>query len=69
MTWIEHTEYDESIVHHLYRPLLRSGMAFGAQKWLSNMQRQCELFAFVMSSAASNVDHSGAYSIRVTVEF
>lgn len=58
VTWIEHTEYDESIVHHLYRPLLRSGIAFGAQKWLSNMQRQCDLFAFVMSSAASNVDHS-----------
>ncbi|KAL1555077.1 homeobox-leucine zipper protein ANTHOCYANINLESS 2-like isoform X2 [Salvia divinorum] len=55
VTWIEHTEYDERITHQLYRPLLRSGIAFGAQKWLSNLHRQCELFGSIMSSAG---DHS-----------
>ncbi|GFZ15287.1 homeodomain GLABROUS 7 [Actinidia rufa] len=30
VTWVEHTEYDESITHHLYRPFLSSGMGFGA---------------------------------------
>ncbi|KAK6155754.1 hypothetical protein DH2020_010002 [Rehmannia glutinosa] len=58
VTWIEHTEYDENIVHHLYRPLLRSGMAFGAQKWVANLQKQCELFAVIVPSMASNEDHS-----------
>ncbi|KAI3458182.1 hypothetical protein Pfo_014845 [Paulownia fortunei] len=58
VTWVEHTEYDENIVHHLYRPLLSSGMAFGAQKWVANLQRQCELFAVIMSSMASSGDHS-----------
>ncbi|KAK6135309.1 hypothetical protein DH2020_030951 [Rehmannia glutinosa] len=58
VTWIEHTEYDENIVHHLYRPLLRSGMAFGAQKWVANLQKQCELFAVLVPSMASNEDHS-----------
>ena len=54
VTWIEHTEYDERITHQLYRPLLRSGIAFGAQKWLSNLHRQCELFASIMSSGGDN---------------
>ncbi|GFP87661.1 homeobox-leucine zipper protein anthocyaninless 2 [Phtheirospermum japonicum] len=61
VTWIEHTEYDENIVHHLYRPLLRSGMILGAQKWLTNLQRQCELFAMIMSSVASGDDHSALH--------
>ncbi|KAH6835740.1 hypothetical protein C2S53_002929 [Perilla frutescens var. hirtella] len=58
VTWVEHTEYDESIVHHLYRPLIRSGIAFGAQKWFSNLKRQCALFALIMSSPVSTGDHS-----------
>ncbi|KAL6509479.1 hypothetical protein OROGR_022789 [Orobanche gracilis] len=60
VTWIEHTEYDENIVHHLYRPLLRSGLALGAQKWVANLQTQCELFAVIMSSVTSSEDHSDA---------
>ncbi|KAL3647363.1 hypothetical protein CASFOL_008331 [Castilleja foliolosa] len=61
VTWIEHTEYDENIVHHLYRPLLRSEMILGAQKWLTNLQRQCELFSVIMSSIASGEDHSALH--------
>ncbi|XP_051142523.1 homeobox-leucine zipper protein HDG1-like isoform X2 [Andrographis paniculata] len=56
VTWIEHTEYDENIIHSLYRPIVRYGMAFGAEKWLTNLQRQCEFFALTM---ASNADQSG----------
>ncbi|GAV85073.1 Homeobox domain-containing protein/START domain-containing protein [Cephalotus follicularis] len=36
--WVEHSEYDESSVHHLYRPLLSSGMGFGAHRWISALQ-------------------------------
>lgn len=42
VTWVEHTEYDESSVHQLYRPLLRSGLALGAGRWLAMLQRQYE---------------------------
>ncbi|KAL1081256.1 hypothetical protein V6Z11_D09G052000 [Gossypium hirsutum] len=31
VTWVEHSEYDESTVHHLFRPLLSSGFGFGAK--------------------------------------
>uniref|UniRef100_A0ACD5YRP8 Uncharacterized protein n=1 Tax=Avena sativa TaxID=4498 RepID=A0ACD5YRP8_AVESA len=51
VTWVEHAEYDEASVHQFYRPLLRSGLAFGASRWLATLQRQCECLAILMSSA------------------
>uniref|UniRef100_A0ACD5UTI4 Uncharacterized protein n=2 Tax=Avena sativa TaxID=4498 RepID=A0ACD5UTI4_AVESA len=48
VTWVEHTEYDESSVHQLYRPLLRSGLALGAGRWFATLQRQCECLDILM---------------------
>jgi len=59
VTWVEHAEYDESQIHQIYRPLLSSGMGFGAQRWVATLQRQCECLAILMSSAAPSRDHSG----------
>ncbi|XP_022770361.1 homeobox-leucine zipper protein ANTHOCYANINLESS 2-like [Durio zibethinus] len=56
--WVECAEYDESQVHQLYRPLLRSGMGFGAQRWVATLQRQCECLAILMSSAVHTRDHT-----------
>lgn len=50
VTWIDHTEYDEANIHHLYRPLVRSGLAFGSKRWISALQRQCESLTILMSS-------------------
>uniref|UniRef100_A0A1J3JBB0 Homeobox-leucine zipper protein HDG1 n=1 Tax=Noccaea caerulescens TaxID=107243 RepID=A0A1J3JBB0_NOCCA len=50
VTWIEHTEYDENRIHRLYRPLLSCGLAFGAQRWMAALQRQCECLTILMSS-------------------
>ncbi|GMN61258.1 hypothetical protein TIFTF001_030400 [Ficus carica] len=58
VTWVEHAEYDESQVHQLYRPLLSSGMGFGAQRWVATLQRQCECLAILMSSAIPTRDHT-----------
>ncbi|KAK7340185.1 hypothetical protein VNO77_20881 [Canavalia gladiata] len=58
VTWVEHAEYDESQVHQMYRPLLSSGMGFGAQRWVSILQRQCECLAILMSSAVPSREHS-----------
>jgi homeobox-leucine zipper protein len=58
--WIEHTEYDESSVHQLYRPLLRSGLALGAGRWFATLQRQCEGLDILMPSVtAPKQDSSG----------
>ncbi|KAI4328738.1 hypothetical protein L6164_021071 [Bauhinia variegata] len=59
VTWVEHAEYDESQVDQLYRPSLSSGMGFGAQRWVTTLQRQCECLAILMSSTVSPRDHTG----------
>ena len=59
---MEHAEYDDSQVHQLYRPLLSSGMGFGAQRWVTTLQRQCECLAILMSSAVPIRDHTGVVS-------
>ncbi|CAA6663357.1 unnamed protein product [Spirodela intermedia] len=58
VTWVEHAENDDSAVHMLYRPLLRSGAGFGAQRWLGALQRQCECLAILMSSAGAAGDQT-----------
>ncbi|XP_048496956.1 homeobox-leucine zipper protein ROC5 isoform X2 [Beta vulgaris subsp. vulgaris] len=60
VTWIEHVEYDENCIHQLYRPLLRSGMAFGAQRWLATLQRERDCAAIFMSSRIFPEDTTGA---------
>ncbi|KAJ0265222.1 Homeobox-leucine zipper protein ANTHOCYANINLESS 2 [Hirschfeldia incana] len=56
VTWVEHAEYDENQIHHLYRPLLRSGLGFGSQRWVATLQRQCECLAILMSSSVPSHD-------------
>ncbi|KAG7018976.1 Homeobox-leucine zipper protein ANTHOCYANINLESS 2 [Cucurbita argyrosperma subsp. argyrosperma] len=56
VTWVEHSEYDESQIHELYRPLVRSGLGFGARRWIATLQRQSEALATLLSSPS---DHSG----------
>uniref|UniRef100_A0A1J3I5N5 Homeobox-leucine zipper protein PROTODERMAL FACTOR 2 n=2 Tax=Noccaea caerulescens TaxID=107243 RepID=A0A1J3I5N5_NOCCA len=52
VTWIEHMEVDDRSVHTMYKPLVHSGLAFGAKRWVSTLERQCERLA---SSMASNI--------------
>lgn len=52
VTWIEHMEVDDRSVHNMYKPLVHSGLAFGAKRWVATLERQCERLA---SSMASNI--------------
>ncbi|KAJ4840774.1 Homeobox-leucine zipper protein PROTODERMAL FACTOR 2 [Turnera subulata] len=52
VTWVEHIEVDDRSVHHIYRPLVSSGLAFGAKRWVGTLDRQCERIA---SSMANNI--------------
>uniref|UniRef100_A0A453CLQ8 START domain-containing protein n=1 Tax=Aegilops tauschii subsp. strangulata TaxID=200361 RepID=A0A453CLQ8_AEGTS len=56
VTWVEHTVYDESSVHQLYRPLLRSGLALGAGRWLATLQRQYDCLDVLMPKQDSSAD-------------
>ncbi|KAH0723725.1 hypothetical protein KY289_006769 [Solanum tuberosum] len=50
VTWIEHVEVDDRAVNNIYRPLVDSGLAFGAKRWVATLERQCERLASVMAS-------------------
>ncbi|KAG2644731.1 hypothetical protein PVAP13_2KG375946 [Panicum virgatum] len=58
VTWVVHAEYDEAAVHQLYRPLLRSGQALGARRWLASLQRQCQYLAILCSNSLPSRDHA-----------
>lgn len=65
VTWIEHMEYDEIFVDHLYRPLIRAGLGFGAQRWMSSLQRQSEFLRVLASFVNSTVDSKGEIGMGI----
>ncbi|KAI5654480.1 hypothetical protein M9H77_31667 [Catharanthus roseus] len=42
ITWVEHMEVPDQIIHSLSRSIISSGNAYGAKRWVSFMKRQCE---------------------------
>lgn len=60
VTWVEHVEIEEKTpTYRNYRDLINSGMAFGAQRWLTTLQRMCERFACLMLTGSSTRDLGG----------
>lgn len=69
VTWIEHVEVeDRGSTHWLFRDLIHSGLAFGAERWLATLQRMAERFACLMVTGSSNQDLSGG-NVRSKVDF
>ncbi|XP_075093704.1 homeobox-leucine zipper protein HDG2-like isoform X1 [Nicotiana tabacum] len=50
VTWIEHVEADDTAIYSIYKPLLNSGLAFGAKRWIATLDRQCERLASAMAT-------------------
>ncbi|KAL3642267.1 Homeobox-leucine zipper protein hdg11 [Castilleja foliolosa] len=60
VTWVEHWEIeDKAPIHRHYRDLIHSGIAFGAERWLSTLQRMCERVACLMVTGNSTRDLGG----------
>lgn len=61
-------EVDDRSVHNMYKPLVHSGLAFGAKRWVATLERQCERLA---SSMASNIpgDLSGMDILRAIFDY
>ncbi|KAL3497891.1 hypothetical protein ACH5RR_040623 [Cinchona calisaya] len=55
VTWVEHVEVEENPVHQIFNHLVSSGIAFGAQRWLAVLQRQCERLASLMARNISDL--------------
>ncbi|CAA0395627.1 Homeobox-leucine zipper protein HDG4 [Arabidopsis thaliana] len=51
VTWVEHVEVEEKHVQdEVVREFVESGVAFGAERWLSVLKRQCERMASLMAT-------------------
>ncbi|KAF8369836.1 hypothetical protein HHK36_032141 [Tetracentron sinense] len=55
VTWVEHSEVEEKPAHQIFNHFVNSGMAFGAQRWLAILQRQCERHASLMARNISDL--------------
>ncbi|KAG2576571.1 hypothetical protein PVAP13_6NG030900 [Panicum virgatum] len=68
VTWVEHAEADDAMVHELYRPLVSSGLAFGARRWAAALERQCERLASAMASGVPAVPAAGDAGVVTSAE-
>ncbi|WMV33707.1 hypothetical protein MTR67_027092 [Solanum verrucosum] len=68
VTWIEHMEYNENLVHDWYRPLIKIGLGFGAQRWMATLQRQYQFMKMMKSIIDPIVDLSGERGIRMLAQ-
>ncbi|KAG7589971.1 Homeobox domain [Arabidopsis suecica] len=60
VTWVEHIETEEKEpIHELYREIINRGIAFGADRWITTLQRMCERFASLSVPASSSRDLGG----------
>ncbi|XP_054801451.1 homeobox-leucine zipper protein HDG11-like [Prosopis cineraria] len=60
VTWVEHVEVEHQslIVHMLYRNLVFSSVAYGAQRWVVALQRICERIAYTINPHIPPLDEA-----------
>ena len=60
-------EVDDRGVHPIYKPLVNSGFAFGAKRWLSTLDRQGERLATVIAAnnPANGVHNMGNLFVQL----
>ncbi|EOA18644.1 hypothetical protein CARUB_v10007218mg [Capsella rubella] len=51
VTWLEHVEVEEKhVLGEVVREYVKSGVAFGVERWLAVLKRQCERMASLMAT-------------------
>ncbi|KAG8502729.1 hypothetical protein CXB51_000622 [Gossypium anomalum] len=56
VTWIEHVEVDSRSLHALFRPIVSSGFAFSAKRWIATINRHCQWLTTSMARIAPTTD-------------
>ncbi|KAL9320601.1 hypothetical protein ACSQ67_012440 [Phaseolus vulgaris] len=60
ISWVEHVEVDEKIeTHQLYKDIVNNNIAYGAERWLLELQRMCARFSSVGVECIPNYDSYG----------
>ncbi|KAK9144254.1 hypothetical protein Sjap_004157 [Stephania japonica] len=55
VTWVEHGEVEVKPVHQIFNHFVKTGMAFGAKRWLAVLQQQCERLASLLARNISDL--------------
>uniref|UniRef100_A0A2N9EEN7 Homeobox domain-containing protein n=1 Tax=Fagus sylvatica TaxID=28930 RepID=A0A2N9EEN7_FAGSY len=64
VTWVEHVEVDDKTqTHRLYRDLICSSIAYGAERWVVTLKRMCERFAYSMGETTPTREVGGVISL------
>ncbi|CAA0826926.1 Homeobox-leucine zipper protein GLABRA 2, partial [Striga hermonthica] len=63
VTWVEHLECQKTTVHSLYRTVVNCGLAYGAKRWISTLQQQCERLVFLVATNVPTRDSSGVATL------
>ncbi|KAE8734906.1 putative CTD small phosphatase-like protein 2 [Hibiscus syriacus] len=50
VTWVEHVEVDKKSLHPHFRPIVNSGFAFSAKRWIAVLHRHCQWVATCMAT-------------------
>ncbi|XP_010439958.1 PREDICTED: homeobox-leucine zipper protein HDG4-like isoform X2 [Camelina sativa] len=65
VTWVEHVEVEEKQEQdEVVKEYVKSGVAFGAERWLAVLKRQCERMASLM---ATNITDLGVFFLFFSV--
>ncbi|RDX76969.1 Homeobox-leucine zipper protein HDG11, partial [Mucuna pruriens] len=63
VTWVEHVEVDDKIqTHDLFREVIIGKNAYGAERWVSTLERMCERFASASAETIPSCDAGGVYA-------
>lgn len=61
---MEHAEVEDGQINNVFSSLVSSGAAFGAQRWLAVLQRQCERLASLMARNISDLGGITIFTLR-----
>ncbi|KAK2639559.1 hypothetical protein Ddye_027354 [Dipteronia dyeriana] len=53
VTWVEHAAVNGTVIHSIYRHLVVSGFAFGAQRWVASLIRHCQWLGTLRAAGTS----------------
>ncbi|OIV95986.1 hypothetical protein TanjilG_27090 [Lupinus angustifolius] len=68
VTWVEHVEVDDNIqTHSLYKDVVSTGIAYGAQRWLSELSRMSERFSSFVPNYIPSHDTGAGITISEAV--
>ncbi|XP_022717683.1 homeobox-leucine zipper protein PROTODERMAL FACTOR 2-like [Durio zibethinus] len=51
VTWVEHVEVDNRSLHPIFLPIVSSGFAFSAKRWIAMINRHCQWLATSMATS------------------